>query len=293
VTFASIKSAVARTYRHALTDATLQAAAALSYYSILSLFPAMILLSAVMAYIPLPNLFSDLLAVVAQLVPSPTAGQTVYSVLIGILGAHLRAWLSFGMVGTLWLVSSAFDEMIEALNMVYGVSDDRPFWKTRLRALLMAVTTAVLLTFAVALTVIGPRAGEWIGHRLALWHGFLFLWPIVRRALAIGFATFALQALYYLGPNIRQKFRDTLPGAVLAVVCSIGLSFLLGIYFRYFANYNRIYGTLAGMMALMTWLYWAYFIFLVGGELNAELAKEAGSMLGTEPKPSAVRRRVA
>jgi membrane protein len=77
--------------------------------------------------------------------------------------------------------------------------------------------------------------------------------------------------VYFLAPNVKQRFMATLPGAVLSVGCWMGLSYLLGIYFRYFESYNRIYGTLGGVMALMTWLYWAYFILLAGGRLNAEL----------------------
>ena len=102
---------------------------------------------------------------------------------------------------------------------------------------------------------------------------FVFLWPFLHLTIAIGFAILGVQTIYFLAPRVKQRFLATLPGAVLSVVCWIGLSYLLGIYFRYFENVNRIYGTLGGMMALMTWLYWGYFIFLAGGELNAELAK--------------------
>jgi membrane protein len=91
--------------------------------------------------------------------------------------------------------------------------------------------------------------------------------------LAVGLAVIAVQTVYFLAPNVKQRFLATLPGAVLSVVCWMGLSYLLRIYFRYFGNYNRTYGTLAGVMALLTWLYWAYFILLAGGELNAQLTK--------------------
>ena len=84
----------------------------------------------------------------------------------------------------------------------------------------------------------------------------------------------AVEILYYLAPNIKQRFAATLPGAVLSVAVWIGLSFLLGIYFRHFANFNRTYGALGGLIALMTWLYWITFVLLVGAEINAELAKE-------------------
>ena len=79
--------------------------------------------------------------------------------------------------------------------------------------------------------------------------------------------------LYFLAANVKQRFLATLPGAVLAVGCWIGLSYLLGMYFRHFANFNKTYGTLGAAIALMVWLYWTGFAMLAGAELNAELAK--------------------
>ena len=124
---------------------------------------------------------------------------------------------------------------------------------------------------AIAAMVIGLNRGEWLAGKLFLSGWFAFLWPFIHWAIAIGFALFGVQMVYFLAPNVKQRFMATLPGAVLSVGCWMGLSYLLGIYFRYFESYNRIYGTLGGVMALMTWLYWAYFILLAGGRLNAEL----------------------
>ncbi len=274
ITFTKAKNAIGRACQDAVQDQTFQAAAALSYYTIVSVFPALILLSAVMAYIPLPNFFADVLVAMTRVLPADAVMPTIYSVLIGVLGANVRAWLSFGTLGTLWLVSSAFDEMIDALDAAYNVTDQRPFWKTRLLALGLAVITGALLMCAVATMVLGPRVGEWLAGRMSMSAVFTFFWPFIHKSLAIAFTIVAVQTVYFLAPNLKQRLRATLPGAILSVVCRMGLSFLLGIYFRYFANYNRIYGTLGGLMALMTWLYWAYFIFVVGGQLNAQLEKE-------------------
>jgi membrane protein len=79
--------------------------------------------------------------------------------------------------------------------------------------------------------------------------------------------------VYFLAPNVKQRFAATLPGAILAVGCWIALSYLLGLYFRQFANFNKTYGTLGAAIALMIWLYWTGFAMLVGAELNSELAK--------------------
>ena len=108
---------------------------------------------------------------------------------------------------------------------------------------------------------------------------FVLLWPYIHWSIAVGFTILAVEAVYYLAPNVKQRFVATLPGAILAVGCWIGLSYLLGAYFRHFANFNKTYGTLGAAVALMVWLYWTGFAMLVGAELNAELAK-----IGSEGK---------
>jgi membrane protein len=276
VMFANIKRALARTYNDVLKNQTFQAAAALSYYTILCIFPALILLSAVMAYIPLPNFFQDSLIAMGRVLP-PGTMPMVDSVLKDMLGANSGTWLSLGTLGTLWLVSSTFDEMIEALDITYDVDDNRPFWKMRLCALGLAAVSAVFLICAIATIIVGPWVGDWLAARLSLTGAFVLFWPYIHWTIAVAFTVLAVATIYFLAPNLKQRFLGTLPGAVLSVACWMGLSFLLRIYFRYFGNYNRTYGTLAGVVALLTWLYWAYFILLAGGELNAELAK-AGSV---------------
>ena len=109
---------------------------------------------------------------------------------------------------------------------------------------------------------------------------FVLLWPYIHWSIATGFTILALEALYFLAPNVKQRFLATLPGAILAVGCWLALSYLLGLYFRPFANFNKTYGTLAAGIAMMTWLYWTGFAMLVGAELNSELAKTDFSSSG-------------
>ena len=214
-----------------------------------------------------------MLIAVGRVAPPGTMSM-VESVLSDILGKNSGAWLSLGTLGTVWVVSSAFDELIEALNAACDVKDSRPFWKTRLLALGLAAVTGFFVLCGIATMAIGPRAGGWLAAQFSLSHAFVTIWPFLHWALAVVFAMLAVETIYLLAPQVKQKFVATLPGTVLTVICWIGLSHLLGIYFHYFANYNRTYGTLGGLMALMTWLYWAFFILLAGCELNAELAKE-------------------
>ncbi len=271
---AGIKTAIVHTYDDVNRNHTMQMAAALSYYSVLSLFPALILLSAVVAYLPVPDLFNQALVVMARFLP-PDAMGLVSRVLADVISPNRGTFLSFGILGTLWAASGGFSAAIEALNVAYDVEDDRPFWKTRPLALALAFITGILLLVALATMIVGPRFGEWLAARVHLSRLFILLWPYLHWTIAVGFTVLAVEVLYFLAPNVKQRFLATLPGAVLAVGCWIGLSYLLGIYFRHFANFNKTYGSLGAAIALMVWLYWTGFAMLVGAELNAELAKRS------------------
>ena len=250
----------------------MQMAAALSYYFVLSLFPALIFLSAVVAYLPVPDLFGQALELLARFVPADSMGL-VRRVLADVITPNRGTFLSFGILGTLWAASGGFAATIEALNVAYDVNEERPFWKTRPLAVGLAFVTGALLLIALSVMIVGPKFGEWLASKVYLSRLFVLLWPYLHWTIAIGFTILAVEALYFLAPNVKQRFWATLPGAILAVSCWIGLSYLLGFYFRHFANFNKTYGTLGAAVALMTWLYWTGFAMLLGAELNSELAK--------------------
>jgi len=268
----SIKNALIGTYGNVVRNHTLQMAAALAYYFILSLFPALILLSAVVAYLPVPDLFNQALALLARFLPADAMGL-VQRVLADVISPNKATFLSLGILGTLWAASGGFAAMIEALNIAYDVRDDRPFWKTRPLAVGLAFLTGALMLIALSVMVVGPRFGQWLAGRVHLSELFVLLWPFIHWTIAIGFTILAVEALYFLAPNVKQRLRATLPGAVVSVGCWITLSYLLGLYFRHFGNFNKTYGTLGAAVALMVWLYWTGFAMLVGAELNEELAK--------------------
>jgi membrane protein len=246
----------------------------------LSVFPALILFCAAVASLPLPGLYTHILAGIFTLIPAQTA-PIVEAVLLDVLGTDHRVWLSVGTIGTIWIASSAFDALIEALDVAYQVKDLRPLWRTRLIALGLASTTGCLLLTGLTIMILGPRFGAWLAGRMTLPPHFISLWPVFHWVAAIGVALLATELMYFLAPNVKQRFLATLPGAALAVLCWIGFSHLLGFYFRHVANFSRTYGTLAGFIAFMTWFYWNSFALLVGAELNAELAKESvkGSLM--------------
>ncbi|PYV67978.1 MAG: hypothetical protein DMG97_25990 [Acidobacteria bacterium] len=150
---AQIKNALARTYGDLLRNHTMQMAAALSYYFVLSLFPALIFLSAVVAYLPVPDLFNQALGVMARFLPLDSMGL-VRRVLADVITPNRGTFLSFGILGSLWAASGGFSAAIEALNLAYEVNDDRPFWKTRPLALGLALLAGALLLVALSVMIV-------------------------------------------------------------------------------------------------------------------------------------------
>jgi membrane protein len=284
----TIRRAFIKTYDDIDRNHTLQMAAALSYYFVMSLFPALIFLSAVVTYLPVPDLFDQALNFMARFVPPDSMGL-VRKVLADVVTPNRGTFLSLGLFATLWAASGGFAATIEALNIAYDVQELRPFWKTRPLAILLTLLIGSLLLIALTVMVVGPRFGEWLTLRFHLATFWAWIWPYVHWTLAIGFAVLAVEALYFLAPNVKQRFWATLPGAIFAVAFWLALSYLLGIYFRNFANFNRTYGTLGAVVALMVWLYWTGFAMLVGAELNAELAKRsAAGPIEEQPEPPVV-----
>jgi membrane protein len=270
----SMRNALSQAYGDLRTKHTMLMAAALSYYFVLSLFPALIFLSASLAYLPVPDLFGHALGLISRFLPPDSMGL-VRKVLADVITPERGTFLSFGFLGTLWAMSGGFSAIIEALNVEYEVWDARPFWKKRLLALGLAFVIGALFLVALALMIVGPKFGEWLSGKVRLSAMFVSLWPYIDWSIAVVFAVLAVEALFFLAPNVKQRFLATLPGAVLAVGCWITLSCLLGVYFRHFAHFNKSYGVLGAAIALMVWLYWTGFAILAGAELNSELAKHS------------------
>jgi membrane protein len=262
-------------------------AAALSYYFVLSAFPAFILLFAVVASVPLGSFSTRLLDLLWVLLPAQ-ALPILQTVLLDVLATNHRVWLSLGTAGTIWGASSAFDAMIDALDVAYEVKEVRPFWKTRLLAIALAATTGGLLLSGLTVMILGPRFGAWLASRIYLSPHFASVWIAFHWVASISVALAAVELLYFLAPNVKQRFLATLPGAVVAVTCWIGLSYLLGFYCRHIAYFSRTYGTLAGFIVFMTWFYWNSFALLMGARLNAELAKESRKGALPQKGPSVI-----
>ena len=273
-----IKVALGHTYDDVQRKHTLQMAAGLSYYFVMSLFPLLIIFAAVVACLPIQHLFGTALDFMGRFMPKDSM-SLVKAVLRDVITPYRGRLLSLGIIGTILAASGGFSSLMESLNIAYDVQENRPFWKTRPLALGLTFLIGFLLIIALALMLVGPNFGGWLAGKVGLGAIFTAAWPYLRWSIAVAFNVFAVELIYFLAPNVKQKFKRTLPGAVIAVGCWILLSWALGLYFQHFANLNKTYGTLAAAIALMVWLYWTGFAVLLGGEINADLLHAEGKRI--------------
>jgi membrane protein len=284
-----VKVVAVNVYNDINNNHTLAFAASLSYYFVLSLFPALIAMAAVLGFLPIPDLWGKTLDIFSRFVPPDSMGL-VRRVLSDVITPNRGKILSVGLLGAVWAASSGFAAMIEALNVAYDVPETRPYWKTRLLAIALTFAIGSIMIVAAVVMILGPDFGKWVALHLHISWVFARLWPILRWVTTIAFVVAAIEGLYFWGPNVKQRFYSSLPGACIAVGGWIGLSYLLGIYFQKFANFNKTYGTLGAAIALMVWFYWTGFMILLGGEVNSELLQISGSgrLALKEPPPSSV-----
>jgi membrane protein len=214
----------------------------------------------------------------------------VRSVLKDVTHARHGGLMTFGILGALWSASGGFASLIRALNVAYEVPETRPLWKTRLLAIQLALGTGLLLAAGAMAMFVGPRFGAWIASKLGAGYVFAKIWPVLRWIVSVMFIMLAIELIFFWAPNVKQRFLASVPGAVISVIFWIVVSYALGLYFQNFAHFNKTYGALGAGIALMVWLYWSWFIILLGADLNSQLLKARGAqLLLKQPAPPITR----
>ena len=247
-------------------------AAGLSYYFVLSLFPLLVSMASLLGYAHIPHLFEGLLSLMARLVPGD--GMSLVRNIVSDVVNHKHPHvLTLGLAFTIWTASSGFAAMIDGLDIVYRVRETRPVWKTRPIALGLTLLAGSLLLAAVGLMVEGTNFGVWAAGRFDLNPASFATWRYLRGGIATAFSVLAVELFYHFGPDVKQRFRDSLAGAIVAVTTWIGLSYLLGLYFRHFDSLDKTYGPLGAVIGLYLWFYLSGFAVLLGGEINYLLSE--------------------
>jgi membrane protein len=272
----SVRQLAARVWAEMWADEVTDRAAALSYYFLFALFPALLFLTALIGLLPVQGLMDQLIAYVAVVLPGDSASVIRKTLDEIVSGAH-GSLLSLGALTTLWAASNGMASIITALNVAYDVDDPRPWWKQRLVAIAITLGFSILILTALLLMVFGPKIGGSIAGWLGLGTVFTTAWNVLSVPLIILFVLVGIALVYYLAPAVEQHWRWVTPGSTLAVVLWLAMSFGLRQYVAHFGNYNATYGSIGGVILLMLWLYLTGVVLLLGAEVNSEIEHAAAA----------------
>jgi membrane protein len=263
-------------------------AAALTYYGVLSLFPALLVLVSILGLVG-QAATEPLVENVGEFAPG-AAKEIVTSAIEDLQKSQGAAGVLFivGLAAALWSASGYIGAFIRAANVIWDVEEGRPVWKTiPLRLAITLVMLVLLAITAVAVVLTGPlaeRVGDLVGvgtTAVTIWD--IGKWPVLFLIVSIMFAF-----LYYAAPNVRQPgFRWLSPGGILAVLLWIVASAAFAVYVATFASYNKTYGSIGAVIIFLVWLWISNIAVLLGAEFNAEIERgrqiEAGEPAEKEP----------
>ncbi len=293
-----IKEFVKRLHREIVNDSVTDSAAQLSYYFLFSLFPFLFFLVTLAAYLPLSNAVNDLIDRASYLMPHE-ALELIQGQLESLVNETQPKLLTAGFFIALWSASRGVDALRRALNLAYDVTESRPYWRTQLVSISMTVAGGMLVVVAFAALIAGGRLGFLAAERLGVEAQFVVIWSWLRWPLTALVVMFAVALAYYLLPDVKQQFKFITPGSVLGTVSWLLATWGFTWYTDSFGRYNVTYGSIAGVVILLLWLYISGLIFIVGGEVNAIIehaspdGKNKGARVVGEPAATPEERLVA
>jgi membrane protein len=275
---------IKRTLREFSKDQCTDLAAALTYYAVLALFPALIALLSIVGLVGQgPKIVDNLLTVMASSGmkgAASTLGPTLKQ-LTNTPGAGLA--LIIGLLSALWSASGYVGSFGRAMNRIYEIREGRPVWKLRPVMLLVTFIGVVLVAVVLLGLIVSGPVAQSIGNVVGLGSTAVTVWNIAKWPVMLVIVVFIVAMLYYATPNIKQpKFRWLSIGAIFAIVVWIVASALFGFYVANFSSYNKTYGSLAGVIVFLLWLWLTNIALLFGAELDAELERGRELQAGVE-----------
>jgi membrane protein len=255
-------------------DEIIGLSAELAYFFLLSLFPFLIFLMTLIAFLPLSQ--EDILNFLAQYAPGESVA-IIKETLAEIVSNSNGGLLSFGILATLWSASNGINAIVRAFNRAYDVSESRSFIAARGMSVLLTIAMVFVILVALLLPVFGKEIGLFLFSVFGLSEEFLTVWNMGRWIVSALILFIVFTALYFFAPNKHLHLKDAMPGAVLATIGWAFVSFAFSYYVGSYGHYSAAYGSLGGIIVLMIWFYLSGMIIMIGGELNAILYKRKGS----------------
>jgi membrane protein len=284
LTSGSWSGVLKRTVAEFKEDSLADRAAALTYFGVLAIFPALLASVSVLGLVG-RSATQPLIDNLGKVAPGP-AKDIVVGAIENLQRSKGSGGILFvvGIAGALWSASGYVAAFMRASNAIYDVEEGRPFWKKA--PVRLGVTLVLMVLLAVSATgvvVTGGLAGQ-VGKLLGVGDGAVTAWEIVKWPVLLFMVSFMFAILYWASPNVKQpKFRWISPGGILAVLIWVVASAAFAFYVANFGSYNKTYGALAGVIIFLVWLWLSNIAVLLGAEFNAELERGRQIEAGLEP----------
>jgi membrane protein len=280
-------AAAKRTATEFKQDFLADRAAGLTYYGVMSIFPGLLVLVSLLGLFS-KNATKPLIDNLTQAIPS--SAQKIFTDAVDNLQqSHTSAGVVavIGIVVGIWSASGYVAAFMRASNAIYDVPEGRPIWKTIPTRLGITIAVMVLLVASAVIVVVSGGLARRIGDVIGLGSAAVTAWGIAKWPVLLLLVSLMIAILYWASPNAKTGFRRIIPGGLLAVILWLIASGLFALYVANFGHYNKVYGSLAGVIIFLIWMWISNVAILLGAEFNAELqrgrAMEAGVPADTEP----------
>lgn len=276
------RSAFRRALREFKADDLQDRAAALTYYGILSIFPGLLVLVSLLGL--LGSSATPLVSSLSRAAPV-SVRQTVLNTMTHLQHGHAAAGTLaiVGIVAGVWSASGYVAGFMRAANVIYDVPEGRPVWKTAPVRLGVTVLMVTLLAASVVMVTITGGLATKAGHGLGIGSAAVTAWEIAKWPVLLILVSVMFTILYWASPNARHRFRWISPGSAVAVVAWIIASGLFALYVANFGQYNKVYGSLGGIIVFLIWMWISNVAVLFGAEFNAELERGRAIAGGLPP----------
>src|ERR671911_436420 len=243
----------------------------LTYKALFAIFPFFTFLLSLLGIFNATDLVNTMVNNLSGVIPE-SATAFIEDQLLAITKSQAESAFTFGAIISialaLWGVSGAFRSVMEAMNVMYEVEEDRPAWKMYGIAIFISLAVILLMLTALGLVVFGSTVGGGLADVVGLGSVFQAVWSIAQWPVLALVVLFAFALVYYFAPAAKQKWRWISPGSILAFVFWLAFSLLFSLYVGTFGSYNETYGSLAGVILLMLYIYYSAVIMLLGAEMN-------------------------
>jgi membrane protein len=278
-------AALKRTFREFREDNLTDWAAALTYYTVLAIFPALIVLVSILGLVG-ESATQPLIDELGSVAPGP-AKEIFTNAIKNLEGSQGAAGVLFvvGLLASLWSASGYVAAFMRASNSIYDMPEGRPVWKTLPVRVGLTVVLLVLLALSTIAVVLTGGIAESVGDLVGLGSTAVTVWNIAKWPVLLLAVSFMFALLYWAAPNVKQPgFRWLSPGGILAVVGWLIASAAFAFYVSNFGSYNKTYGALGGVVVFLVWLWISNIVILLGAEFNAELERGRAIEGGMRPE---------